>query len=156
MHVAYLLLSSQSRSKIMAKPTPTFHYQKQFPLGKDKTKYRLLTDGFVETVDFGAESMLMVDPKALTYLAETAMKDISFRFRTEHLEKVAAILDDPEATENDRTIALTMLRNAEVSAHGFPFCQDTGTAIILGKKARRLDGWGRRGRAFGRRLQCIH
>ncbi|MEC8209456.1 MAG: fumarate hydratase [Verrucomicrobiota bacterium] len=121
----------------MAKPTPTFHYQKQFPLGKDKTKYRLLTDGFVETVDFGAESMLKVDPKALTYLAETAMKDISFRLRTEHLEKVAAILDDPEATENDRTIALTMLRNAEVSAHGvLPFCQDTGTAIILGKKGQ--------------------
>ena len=123
----------------MAKPTPTFHYQKQFPLGKDKTQYRLLTDGFVETVDFGVESILKVDPKALTYLAETAMKDISFRLRTEHLEKVAAILDDPEATENDRTIALTMLRNAEVSAHGvLPFCQDTGTAIILGKKGQRV------------------
>ena len=123
----------------MAKPTPTFHYQRQFPLGKDKTQYRLLTDGFVETADFGGESMLKVDPKALTYLAETAMKDISFRLRTEHLEKVAAILDDPEATENDRTIALTMLRNAEVSAHGvLPFCQDTGTAIILGKKGQRV------------------
>ena len=123
----------------MAKPTPTFHYQRQFPLGKDKTQYRLLTDGFVETADFGGDSMLKVDPKALTYLSETAMKDISFRLRTEHLEKVAAILDDPEATENDRTIALTMLRNAEVSAHGvLPFCQDTGTAIILGKKGQRV------------------
>ena len=123
----------------MAKPPPTFHYQRQFPLGKDKTQYRLITDGFVETADFGGESMLKVDPRALTYLAETAMKDISFRLRTEHLEKVAAILDDPEATENDRTIALTMLRNAEVSAHGvLPFCQDTGTAIILGKKGQRV------------------
>jgi fumarate hydratase class I len=123
----------------MAKPTATFHYQRQFPLGKDKTQYRLLTDDFVETTDFGGESMLKVDPKALTYLAETAMRDISFRLRTEHLEKVAAILDDPEATENDRTIALTMLRNAEVSAHGvLPFCQDTGTAIILGKKGQRV------------------
>ena len=123
----------------MVKPTPSFHYQKQFPLGKDKTQYRLLTDGFVETANFGGESMLKVDPKALTYLAETAMKDISFRLRTDHLEKVAAILDDPEATENDRTIALTMLRNAEVSAHGvLPFCQDTGTAIILGKKGQRV------------------
>ena len=123
----------------MAKPTATFHYQRQFPLGKDKTQYRLLTDDFVETTDVGGESMLKVDPKALTYLAETAMKDISFRLRTEHLEKVAAILDDPEATENDRTIALTMLRNAEVSAHGvLPFCQDTGTAIILGKKGQRV------------------
>ena len=121
----------------MAKSPPTFHYQKQFPLGKDKTQYRLLTDEFVETVDFGSESMLKVDPKALSYLAETAMKEISFRLRTKHLEKVAAILDDPEATENDRTIALTMLRNAEVSAHGvLPFCQDTGTAIIIGKKGQ--------------------
>ena len=98
----------------MAKPTPEFYYQKQFPLGKDKTQYRLLTKDFVETVDFGGESVLKVDPRALTYLAESAMKDISFKLRTEHLEKVAAILDDPEATENDRTIALTMLRNAEV------------------------------------------
>lgn len=123
----------------MAKPAPTFHYQKQFPLRKDKTQYRLLTEEFVETVDFGGESVLKVDPKALTYLAESAMKDISFKLRTEHLEKVAAILDDPEATENDRTIALTMLRNAEVSAHGvLPFCQDTGTAIILGKKGQRV------------------
>ncbi len=123
----------------MAKPAPEFHYQKQFPLGKDKTQYRLLTKDFVETVDFGGESVLKVDPQALTYLAENAMKDLSFKLRTEHLEKVAAILDDPEATENDRTIALTMLRNAEVSAHGvLPFCQDTGTAIILGKKGQRV------------------
>lgn len=123
----------------MAKPAPEFYYQKQFPLGKDTTQYRLLTKDFVETVDFGGESVLKVDPRALSYLAENAMKDLSFKLRTEHLEKVAAILDDPEATENDRTIALTMLRNAEVSAHGvLPFCQDTGTAIILGKKGQRV------------------
>lgn len=123
----------------MAKPAPEFHYQKQFPLRKDTTQYRLLTDEFVETVDFNGESVLKVDPKALTFLAESAMKEISFKLRTEHLEKVAAILDDPEATENDRTIALTMLRNAEVSAHGvLPFCQDTGTAIVLGKKGQRV------------------
>ena len=123
----------------MAKPAPEFHYQKQFPLRKDTTQYRLLTDEFVETVDFNGESVLKVDPKALTFLAESAMKEISFKLRTEHLEKIAAILDDPEATENDRTIALTMLRNAEVSAHGvLPFCQDTGTAIVLGKKGQRV------------------
>jgi fumarate hydratase class I len=123
----------------MAKPAPEFHYQKQFPLGKDKTQYRLLTDEFVETVDFGGEQVLKVDPEALTVLAQNAMRDLSFKLRTEHLEKVAAILDDPEATENDRTIALTMLRNAEVSAHGvLPFCQDTGTAIVLGKKGQRV------------------
>ncbi|MDA9317381.1 fumarate hydratase [Puniceicoccaceae bacterium] len=123
----------------MAKPAPKFHYQKQFPLGKDKTQYRLVTNEFVETIDFLGEQVLKVDPEALTVLAENAMKDLSFKLRTEHLEKVAAILDDPEATENDRTIALTMLRNAEVSAHGvLPFCQDTGTAIILGKKGQRV------------------
>lgn len=123
----------------MAKPHPPFHYQKTFPLGKDATQYRLLTTDFVETADFAGDSVLKVDPQALTFLAENAMKDISFKLRTEHLEKVAAILEDPEATENDRTIALTMLRNAEVSAHGvLPFCQDTGTAIILGKKGQRV------------------
>ncbi len=123
----------------MAKPPPPFHYQKQFPLGAGNTDYRLLTNEFVKTVDFDGESVLKVEAQALTYLAQTAMKEISFKLRTEHLEKVAAILDDPEATDNDRTIALTMLRNAEVAAHGvLPFCQDTGTAIILGKKGQRV------------------
>lgn len=123
----------------MGKQVPPFHYQKQFPLGTDQTEYRLLGADFVEVVDFDGESVLKVDPKALTYLSETAMKEISFKLRTSHLEKVAAILDDPEATENDWTIALTLLRNAEVSAQGvLPFCQDTGTAIILGKKGQRV------------------
>lgn len=123
----------------MAKPTPPFHYQKQFPLAADRTEYSLLTSEFVETVDFDGESIIKVDPAALTFLAETAMREISFKLRTQHLEKVADILKDPEATDNDRTIALTMLRNAEVAAHGvLPFCQDTGTAIILGKKGQRV------------------
>ncbi|MFK5924270.1 MAG: fumarate hydratase, partial [Verrucomicrobiota bacterium] len=123
----------------MAKAAPPFYYQKPFPLGKDQSEYNLLTNEFVETVDFNGESMLKVDPQALTYLAETAMREIAFKLRSEHLEKVAAILDDPEATENDRTIALTLLRNAEVAVHGvLPFCQDTGTAVILGKKGQRV------------------
>ncbi len=123
----------------MAKPAPPFHYQKQFPLTADRTEYRLLTSEFVETVDFDGESIVKVDPAGLTFLAETAMREISFKLRTKHLEEVAAILEDPEATDNDRTIALTMLRNAEVAAHGvLPFCQDTGTAIILGKKGQRV------------------
>ncbi len=123
----------------MAKAPAPFHYQKQFPLGQDQTNYRLLTNEFVQTADFGGETMVKVDPQALSYLSETAMREISFKLRTEHLKKVAAILDDPEATENDRTIALTMLKNAEVAAHGvLPFCQDTGTAIILGKKGQRV------------------
>lgn len=119
--------------------TPPFYYQEPFPLVKGQTHYRRLTDEFVQTADFDGESVLKIEPQALTYLAETALKEISFKLRTGHLEKVAAILEDPEASENDRTIALTMLRNAEVSAHGvLPLCQDTGTAIILGKKGQRV------------------
>ncbi len=123
----------------MSKKNPPFTFQKPFPLGADPVEYRLLTDEFVETVQFDGETILKVDPQALTFLAETAMREISFKLRTEHLQKVAAILDDPEASDNDRTIALTLLRNAEVSAHGvLPFCQDTGTAIILGKRGQRV------------------
>lgn len=123
----------------MAKALPPFYYQKQFPLAEDKTEYRLLTNEFVETAEFEGETILKIAPEGLTYLAETAMREISFKLRTEHLQKVAEILEDPEATENDRTIALTLLRNAEVSAHGvLPFCQDTGTAIILGKRGQRV------------------
>ena len=86
------------------------------------------------------------------------MREIAFKLRTEHLENVAAMLDDPQATENDRTIALTLLRNAEVSAQVvLPFCQDTGTAIILGKKGQRVwTGGRRRSRAFKGRLQYLH
>lgn len=122
----------------MATPPP-FYYQEPFPQLKGQTQYRCLTDEFVQMADFDGESILKIEPQALTYLAETAMKEISFKLRTTHLEKVAAILEDPEASENDRTIALTMLRNAEVAAHGvLPFCQDTGTAIIFGKKGQRV------------------
>ncbi len=121
----------------MTKSPPPFYYQKQFPVGKDRAEYRLLTNEFVETIDFHGETILKIDPIGLTYLAQSAMREIAFKLRTAHLKKVAAILDDFEATENDRTIALTMLRNAEVAAHGvLPFCQDTGTAIVLGKKGQ--------------------
>ena len=117
-------------------PTP-FHYEPMFSLAEDGTEYVCLTDSFVESVEFEGRSILKVDPAGLRYLSEVAMREIAFKLRTQHLEKVAAILEDPEATENDRTIALTLLRNAEVSAHGvLPFCQDTGTAIILGKKGQ--------------------
>ncbi len=116
---------------------PPFHYENPFPLGDDDTDYTLLTDAFVEAGAFEGRRILKVEPAGLSYLAETAMREIAFKLRRAHLEQVAAILEDPEATENDRTIALTLLRNAEVSAHGvLPFCQDTGTAIILGKKGQ--------------------
>ncbi|MGC6455026.1 MAG: fumarate hydratase [Coraliomargaritaceae bacterium] len=120
----------------MAKPPP-FSYQKPFPMGPDKTEYRLLTKDFVRSAEFDGRSIVQVDPAALRYLARTAMSEIAFKLRTSHLEQVASILEDPEATDNDRTIAETLLRNAEVASHGvLPFCQDTGTAIIVGKKGQ--------------------
>lgn len=121
----------------MSQKLPPFYFEKQFPLTEDTTEYELLTESFVSTADFEGHELLKIDPAGLTYLAETAMREIAFKLRTEHLEQVASILEDPESTENDRTIALTLLRNAEVSVHGvLPFCQDTGTAIILGKKGQ--------------------
>jgi fumarate hydratase, class I len=119
--------------------TPVFHYQKMFPLGADQTNYRLLTKDFVTTEKCGDKELLRVNPEALSYLANQAFKEIAFYLRPAHLKQVSAILDDPEASENDRNVALTMLRNAEVSSHGIlPFCQDTGTAIIMGKKGQQI------------------
>ncbi len=119
--------------------TVPFEYQKMFPLGKDDTKYRLLTKDYVSTVDFNGEKILKIDPEGLALLARTAMRDVSFFLRPAHLELVAKILKDPEASDNDRSVALTMLRNAEVAAMGkLPFCQDTGTATIVAKKGQRV------------------
>ncbi len=121
------------------KVAPEFVYQDPFPLGSDPTEYRLLSDEYVEVVNFEGVEMLKVQPEALTLVAQAGLRDIAFMLRTKHLEQVAAILDDPEAGENDRNVALTMLRNAEVSAHGvLPFCQDTGTATIVGKKGQQV------------------
>lgn len=119
--------------------TVPFEYQKMFPLGKDDTKYRLLTKDYVSTVDFNGEKILKIDPEGLALLARTAMRDVSFFLRPAHLELVAKILNDPEASDNDKSVALTMLRNAEVAAMGkLPFCQDTGTATIVAKKGQRV------------------
>ncbi len=116
---------------------PPFHFQTLFELGPDETEYRLLTDEFVSTDSFSGEEILKVESEGLTYLIGQAMHDLSFMLRTKHLEQVAAILEDPEASENDRHVALTLLRNAEIAAQGvLPFCQDTGTAIIMGKKGQ--------------------
>ncbi len=114
-----------------------FKYQKMFPLGPDNTKYRLLTKDYVSTLRIGPLQILKVDPKGLTFLARNAFKDVSFKLRPAHLKMVAAILDDPEASDNDKSVALTMLRNAEIAAQGvLPFCQDTGTATVIGKKGQ--------------------
>ncbi|BDD00921.1 fumarate hydratase [Persicobacter psychrovividus] len=112
-----------------------FKYQETFPLGKDDTKYRLITKDYVSTVEFDGRKILKVDPEALTVLAKEAMADVSFYLRSSHLEKVAKILEDPEATDNDRFVAYTLLQNAKTAADGqLPSCQDTGTAIVMGKK----------------------
>ncbi len=119
--------------------TPPFQYQKLFELGADDTEYRLLTKEFVSTDTFNGNEILKVEPEGLTFLVKQAMHDLSFMLRPKHLEQVAAILEDPEASENDRHVALTMLRNAEVAAQGvLPFCQDTGTAIVMAKKGQRV------------------
>jgi fumarate hydratase class I len=117
--------------------TPEFAYQETLALGPDDTQYRLLTDEFVSVESFNGREILKVEPEALSYLAGHAIRDCSFMLRPKHLEQVAAILDDPEASRNDRYVALTLLRNAEVSAEGIlPFCQDTGTATVIGKKGQ--------------------
>lgn len=116
-----------------------FVYQKPFPLGDDQTEYRHVTSDHVEVVDFNGAQVLKVDPEGLTRLANEAIKDISFMLRTSHLQQVAAILDDPEASDNDRMVALTLLRNAEIAARGIlPMCQDTGTAIVVAKKGQQV------------------
>jgi len=118
---------------------PIFHYQDTFPLGPDDTDYRLLSKEGVTTAEFEDREMLKVAPSALSYLAQEAFHDCSFMLRTKHLEQVAAILDDPEASANDVYVATTLLKNAEIAAQGIlPFCQDTGTAIIMGKKGQQV------------------
>ena len=119
--------------------TKEFKYQEMFPLREDTTEYYHLTSEYVHEEDFGGRKMLVVEPEALRTLARQAFHDIAFYLRPEHQEQVAKILSDPEASDNDRFVALTFLRNAEVAALGqLPFCQDTGTAIILGKKGQNV------------------
>lgn len=119
--------------------TPAFSYQDPFPLGPDETEYRLLSTEGISTAIFEGNEILKVEPEVLAYLAQHAMRDTSFLLRSKHLKQVAAILDDPEASPNDRYVALTLLRNAEVAAEGIlPFCQDTGTATVVAKKGQRV------------------
>jgi fumarate hydratase, class I len=119
--------------------TPEFIYQDPLPLEKDTTKYRLLTKDYVSVTKFDGKEILKIEPEALTLLASVAIRDVSFLLRTAHLEKVAAILKDPQASDNDRYVALAMLRNADTSSKGIlPFCQDTGTATIFAKKGQQV------------------
>ena len=116
-----------------------FTYQEPFPLGKDETTYYLVSRAGVSTAEFSGKTILQVAPETLTELARAAFHDCAYLLRPAHLAQVAAILDDPDASANDRYVALTMLRNAEVSAKGvLPFCQDTGTATVVGKKGQQV------------------
>ena len=117
-------------------PSTTFQHTEVLPLGKDTTtEYRLVTDEGVEVVEAAGRTFLKVDPAALTTLARTAITDIQHLLRTSHLQQLRAIIDDPEASGNDRFVAMDLLRNAAISAGGvLPMCQDTGTAIVIGKR----------------------
>lgn len=116
-----------------------FYYQNPFPLAKDDTEYYLLSRDHVSVANFDGEEVLKVDPKALTLLAQQAFHDASFMLRASHQQQVASILADDEASQNDKYVALQFLRNSEIAAKGvLPTCQDTGTAIIMGKKGQRV------------------
>src|SRR5512133_2512555 len=112
-----------------------FTYGEPFQIERDLTKYNLLTKDHVKVIDECGRSILKIDPEGLELLAKKAVSDLSFFLRTTHLEKLAKILDDPEATGNDRFVAYTMLRNTVISSkEDLPWCQDTGTAIVMCKK----------------------
>lgn len=112
-----------------------FVYQNPFPVKEDTTKYRLITKDFVSTEEFNGRKILKVKPEGLELLAREAFFDVSFFLRSSHMRQLAAILEDPEASDNERFVAYTMIKNQVVSAEGkLPTCQDTGTAIIMAKK----------------------
>jgi len=122
-----------------AMPDKPFFYQDPFPLGPDTTEYECISKEHVSMSEFEGKPILKIAPEGLTLLADEAIKAINFMLRPAHLAQVAAILDDPEASENDRMVALMMLKNAEIASHGIlPFCQDTGTATIVGKKGQQV------------------
>lgn len=135
-----------------------FKYQPMFPLGEDTTEYYLLTKDYVSVSEFEGKPILKIEKEGLTAMANAAFRDVSFMLRRSHNEQVAKILSDPEASENDKYVALTFLRNAEVAAKGvLPFCQDTGTAIIHGEKGQQVwTGYCDEEGSLPRRLQNLY
>ncbi len=118
---------------------PEFKYAPMFQMGKDDTEYELITKDYVSVSEFEGKPILKVQPEALTTLINTAFHNVNFLLRRSHNEAVAKILNDPESSDNDKYVALTMLRNAEISAKGIlPICQDTGTAIVHGEKGQQV------------------
>jgi fumarate hydratase class I len=116
-----------------------FNYSELLPLGEDDTEYRLLTADHVTTADFNGQTVLKVAPEGLELLAESAFRDVSHLLRSPHLSQLKKILEDPESSDNDRYVALEMLKNAVISAEmEFPMCQDTGTGIVMGKKGQQV------------------
>jgi len=116
-----------------------FIFQEMFPLTDDTTEYRLLTDKHLKSASFDGQDVIKVAPEGLTALAEQAFKDVAHFLRATHLQQLADIFDDPESSANDRYVALELLKNAVISAESvFPMCQDTGTAIIIGKKGQQV------------------
>ena len=116
-----------------------FKYQEMFSLGEDTTEYRLLTDQYVSLKTFEDSEILKIAPKGLELLAEQALTDVSHLLRPSHLKLVAKILDDRKSSDNDRYVALEMLKNAVIAAdREFPMCQDTGTAVVIGKKGQQV------------------
>jgi fumarate hydratase class I len=120
-------------------PLPPYHHSPLFPLGPDKTKYRKITSEGVSVETVMGREAVVVAPEAIRALAEAAFTDINHLLRPAHLKQLRAILDDPEATSNDKFVAYDLLKNANIAAGGvLPMCQDTGTAIIMGKKGRMI------------------
>jgi fumarate hydratase class I len=119
-----------------------FIYDTLFPLSEDTTEYRLLTKEFVRTKEFEGSEVLLVEPRALTLLAETAFKDVAHLYRADHLRQLQAVMEDPDSSDNDRYVALELLKNAVIAAEKvYPMCQDTGTAIIMAKKGQQVWTW---------------
>src|ERR1700752_139683 len=114
-----------------------FSYTDLLPLGHDETTYRKIAEGGVEARQAFGRSFLAVDPEALTLLSRTAFRDIAHLLRPSHLKQLRSVLDDPEASPNDRYVARDLLQNANIAAGGIlPMCQDTGTAIVMGKRGQ--------------------
>ena len=117
--------------------SPTFSYSDLLPLGDDNTQYRFIGKEGVSVVKLGDKEFLQVEPEAISKLTETAIHDINHYLRPEHLQQLANIMKDPEASANDRFVALDLLKNANIAAGGvLPMCQDTGTALVMGKKGQ--------------------
>ena len=113
----------------------SFDFSPLLPLGKDQTQYRHLTSDYVSTITIGDQKYLQIEPEGLTYLTQVAMKEIAHFLRSSHLAQLQKIIQDPQASENDRFVALDLLKNANIASSGIlPSCQDTGTAIVMGKK----------------------